>query len=114
MYNKKAFFQAVTYMWTSLICKLPEILGRIVLSFVTYIGLVVVGLYSVQAVIRVLMVVQVQGVPHQIGSLLALNYDFRYYSESLSKMNHFKKSYKAIVKYFLQKLLGFSSIMCVF
>ena len=29
-------------------------------------------------------------------------------------MNHFKKSNKAIVKYFLQKLLGFSSIMCVF
>ena len=29
-------------------------------------------------------------------------------------MNRFKKSYKAIVKYFLQKLLGFSSIMCVF
>ena len=29
-------------------------------------------------------------------------------------MNHFKKSYKAIVKYFLQKLLGFSNIMCVF
>ena len=42
-------------MLTSLICKLPEILGRIV----TYIGLVAVGLYSVQPVIRVLMVVQV-------------------------------------------------------
>ena len=49
--------------------------------------------------------------PHQI---LALKYDFRYFSESLSKMNHFKKSYKAIVKYVLQKLLGFSSMMCVF
>ena len=29
-------------------------------------------------------------------------------------MNHFKKSYKAIVKYFLQKLQGFSSIIGVF
>ena len=29
-------------------------------------------------------------------------------------MNHFKKSYKAIAKNFLQKILGYSSIMCVF
>ena len=55
----------------------------------------------------------IQGVPHHI-SILALNYDFRDSSESLSKMNHLKKLYEAIVKYFLQKILGFSSIMCVF
>ena len=29
-------------------------------------------------------------------------------------MKHLKKSYKAIVNIFLQKILGFSSIMCVF
>ena len=49
-----------------------------------------------------------------IGSLLALNYDFRDKSENLRKINHFKKLYKAIVKIFLKKILGFSSIMCVF
>ena len=53
----------------------------------------------------------IQGVPHHIGTLLALIYDFR---ERLRKMNHFKKLYKAIVKYFLQKILGFSNRMCVF
>ena len=57
---------------------------------------------------------KLQGVPLHIGSLLALNYDFRYKSENLRKINQFKKSYKAIVTNFLQKMLGFSSIMCVF
>ena len=33
---------------------------------------------------------------------------------NFKKNESFKKSYKAIVKYFLQKLLGFSSKMCVF
>ena len=56
----------------------------------------------------------IQGVPHHIGSLLALNYDFRDKSENLRKINHFKKLYKAIVNNFLKKILGFSSIMCVF
>ena len=49
-----------------------------------------------------------------IGSLLALHYDFRDKSENLRKINHFKKLYKAIVNIFLKKILGFSSIMCVF
>ena len=39
-----------------------------------------------------------QGVPHHIGLLVALNYDFRDHSENLRKMNHLKKLYKATVK----------------
>ena len=60
------------------------------------------------------MIVQGVPLPHHIGSLLALNYYFRDQSDNLRKMIHFKKSYKAIVNIFLQKILGFSSIMCVF
>ena len=35
-------------------------------------------------------------------------------SENLRKMNHFEKLNKADRIYFLQKMLDFSSIMCVF
>ena len=54
------------------------------------------------------------GVPHHIGSLLALNYDFRDKSENLRKINHFKKLYKAIVNIFFKKNMVFEEYVRIF
>ena len=45
---------------------------------------------------------------------MGLNYDLGDKSDNLRRMNHFEKVNKAKRKYFLQKMLAFSSIMCVF
>ena len=43
-----------------------------------------------------------------------LNYEFGDKSENLRKMNHFEKFDKANRNFFLQKMLDFSRIICVF
>ena len=45
---------------------------------------------------------------------MGLNYDLGDKSENLRRMNHFEKFNKANRIFFLQKVLDFSSIMCVF
>jgi len=45
---------------------------------------------------------------------MGLNYDLGDKSENVRKMNHFEKFDKANRNFFLQKMLDFSSIICVF
>ena len=45
---------------------------------------------------------------------MGLNYDLGDKSENLRRMNHFEKFNKANRFFFLQKMLDFSSIMCVY
>ena len=45
---------------------------------------------------------------------MSLNYDLGDKSENLRKMNHFEKFNKANNNFFLQKMLDFSNILCVF
>ena len=56
----------------------------------------------------------IQGVPHQIRPSMGLNCDLGDKSENLRRMNHLEKFNKANKKFVLQKLLDFSSIMCIF
>ena len=44
---------------------------------------------------------------------MGLNYDLGDKSENLRRMNHFEKFNKANRNFFLQKMLDFSSIICV-
>ena len=45
---------------------------------------------------------------------MGLNYDLGDKSENLRRMNHFEKFNKANNNFFLQKMLDFSNILCVF
>ena len=45
---------------------------------------------------------------------MGLNYDLGDKSENLRRMNHFEKFNKTNIIFFLQKVLDFLSIMCVF
>ena len=45
---------------------------------------------------------------------MGLNYDLGDKSENSRRMNHFEKFNKANIIFFMQKMLDFSSIMCVF
>ena len=54
------------------------------------------------------------GVPHDIRPSMGLNNDFRHQSENLKRIIHVEKLDKDYIIIFLQKMLGFSSIMCLF
>ena len=45
---------------------------------------------------------------------MGLHYDLGDKTENLRRMNHFEKFNKANRNFFLQKMLGFSSSLCVF
>ena len=55
----RVLLQALLYMWVSSIGPLPEMVGHLILSFFTYLSLMAVGLNTIQAVLRLLMVLQV-------------------------------------------------------
>ena len=60
----RVLLQALLYMWVFSIGKLPEIVGHVITSFITYLGLMAVGLNTIQAVLRLLMVLQVDRNPN--------------------------------------------------
>ena len=49
-----------------------------------------------------------------LAASMGLNYDLGDKSENFRRMNHFEKFNKANRIFFLQKMLDFSSIICVF
>ena len=53
------YLQAIPAMWASSMTKLAYLLSLMLLAATTYIGLVVTGLNTIIAVIRILMVTQV-------------------------------------------------------
>ena len=59
----RVLLQALVYMWVFSIGTLPEIVGHVIVSFITYLGLMAVGLNTIQAVLRLLMVLQVDRTP---------------------------------------------------